>query len=662
LASRRRRRKSIGKVIVDVERRVRRVEKRPGAKRLKRNVVTTEKLGYRAVTTKVIQEDAVTANEAAFGVTVVSGTEPIIVKEGTTVVDPASGSQKVWSEILGEFVDVTDPTAQSTADSKSATFYDNDQPAGTAFNIGDMWVDTNDNDKLYVWDGDSWELAQDSASASAAAQAAQDSATAAAGVAAAASAAATAAAATAAAADAAVAAAVAEAESASGVAATAAANAAAAQASAAEANTTAAAASASATSAAAAAGAAQSTATTALANAATAFTAAQNSLQPSASTIVNASNQMTAINGTGITVYSGASATTGARVVLNSAGLAGFNSSSTGPGNGSTFSISASTGEAVFKGNITTGATITGGTMNINGNAIINETGILTATGATITGTINATSGYFGTEAKGWSISETGLVGVNEGTIVGGVISGTQFTNGSTFSVSPTGTLIASNAEITGIIRATSGYFGNITGGTLNGWTISANSIVGSGTGTISGGTISGTQFTNGGTFSVSPTGFLIASNAEITGIIKSNEGYFGSLTNGFLIGATGLTGVGTGAITTTGTVGGYGSNTMTISGGKLSANSVIYLETNISTGVIDLIASKIELEANTEITGTFEASGSTLFNGANNQINRDTDVGGTSTKNIRNVWIRDTLISATSSSGSIGDIWLQYA
>jgi hypothetical protein len=300
--------------------------------------------------------------------------------------------------------------------------------------------------------------------------------------------------------------------------------------------------------------------------------------------------------------------------------------------------------------------------MNINGNAIINETGILTATGATITGTINATSGYFGTEAKGWSISETGLVGVNEGTIVGGVISGTQFTNGSTFSVSPTGTLIASNAEITGIIRATSGYFGNITGGTLNGWTISANSIVGSGTGTISGGTISGTQFTNGGTFSVSPTGFLIASNAEITGIIKSNEGYFGSLTNGFLIGATGLTGVGTGAITTTGTVGGYGSNTMTISGGKLSANSVIYLEANISTGVIDLIASKIELEANTEVTGTFEASGSTLFNGANNQINRDTDVGGTSTKNIRNVWIRDTLISATSSSGSIGDIWLQYA
>ena len=42
MASRRRRRKSIGKVITDVERRVRRVEKRPGATRLKRNVVTGE--------------------------------------------------------------------------------------------------------------------------------------------------------------------------------------------------------------------------------------------------------------------------------------------------------------------------------------------------------------------------------------------------------------------------------------------------------------------------------------------------------------------------------------------------------------------------------------------------------------------------------------------
>ena len=66
MASRRRRRKSIGKVVTDVERRVRRVEKRPGATRLKRNVVTGEKIQYRAIPTKAIQEDAITANEAEF--------------------------------------------------------------------------------------------------------------------------------------------------------------------------------------------------------------------------------------------------------------------------------------------------------------------------------------------------------------------------------------------------------------------------------------------------------------------------------------------------------------------------------------------------------------------------------------------------------------------
>lgn len=168
--------------------------------------------------------------------------------------------------------------------------------------------------------------------------------------------------------------------------------------------------------AAATAGTAQSTANTALANAATAYSAAIGSLQPSASTIVNASNQMTAIAANGITVYSGASSSSGARVVLNSTGLAGFNSGGT-----ATFSISASTGAAVFSGSVT-GSTITGGTLNIAGNAIIDASGLLTATGATITGTINATAGYFGTASNGFSINSTGLVGVGTGIIVGGTI------------------------------------------------------------------------------------------------------------------------------------------------------------------------------------------------------------------------------------------------
>jgi hypothetical protein len=220
--------------------------------------------------------------------------------------------------------------------------------------------------------------------------------------------------------------------------------------------------------AAAAAGAAQSTANTALANAAIAYNAAIGSLQPSASTIVNASNQMTAIAANGITVYAGSSPSSGSRVVLNSAGLAGFDS-----GGSATFSISASTGAAVFSGSVT-GSTITGGTLNIAGNAIINASGLLTATGATITGTINATAGYFGTASNGFSISSTGLVGVGAGTIVGGAISGTTFTNGSTFSVTSAGVLTATSGTIGGFtLSATSIYAGTSlvlnTDGTLSG-------------------------------------------------------------------------------------------------------------------------------------------------------------------------------------------------
>jgi hypothetical protein len=129
----------------------------------------------------------------------------------------------------------------------------------------------------------------------------------------------------------------------------------------------------------------------ALAEAALAFDLAENSLQESVNTITNASNQITAMNTNGITVYSGSSATTGARVIMNSAGLTGFNSAGT-----STFAINAANGNVSMTGALFTGGTIFGGTLNINGNAIIDASGFLTATGATVTGRIVATSGNIG--------------------------------------------------------------------------------------------------------------------------------------------------------------------------------------------------------------------------------------------------------------------------
>ena len=150
MASRRRRRKSIGKVITDVERRVRRVEKRPGATRLKRNVVTGEKIQYRAIPTKAIQADAITANEAEFGVPIVSDTEPTdYLKAGTLWVDPTDGAAAVYDLDSSSFVPITDTAAQASADGKNTIYRQASQPTGGTYVTGDIWFDTDDDNKIY---------------------------------------------------------------------------------------------------------------------------------------------------------------------------------------------------------------------------------------------------------------------------------------------------------------------------------------------------------------------------------------------------------------------------------------------------------------------------------------------------------------------------------
>jgi hypothetical protein len=152
LASRRRRRKSVGKVLVDVESRVRRVEKRPGARRLKSNVVTTQKIQARAVRTKTIATDAVTANEADFGVTFVTDTQPTdYLKEGTTWFDPNTGGTSIYDPVGEEFVELTavDYTARASADGKNTIYRQDYEPSGGTYSLGDVWFDTDDSNKLY---------------------------------------------------------------------------------------------------------------------------------------------------------------------------------------------------------------------------------------------------------------------------------------------------------------------------------------------------------------------------------------------------------------------------------------------------------------------------------------------------------------------------------
>lgn len=127
-----------------------------------------------------------------------------------------------------------------------------------------------------------------------------------------------------------------------------------------------------------------STINTASQNANDAISGLANKLQISSDTIVNASKQITAINSNGIQIYSGGynpstntySGT--AAIVINSAGItAGTVSGSTLT---PTFSISASTGSAYFKGEINAGTgNIAGWTIDANsiykGSTYISSTG-----------------------------------------------------------------------------------------------------------------------------------------------------------------------------------------------------------------------------------------------------------------------------------------------
>ena len=91
-------------------------------------------------------------------------------------------------------------------------------------------------------------------------------------------------------------------------------------------------------------------------------------------------------------------------------------------------------------------------------------------------------SGAGGTSWTSVTVSGLVIANIDAGTITAGVISGIEYSNGSgSFAVSTTGTLQATNAYITGSIKATTGYIGSAT----NGWIINSTSITGIGSGTI---------------------------------------------------------------------------------------------------------------------------------------------------------------------------------
>jgi hypothetical protein len=246
---------------------------------------------------------------------------------------------------------------------------------------------------------------------------------------------------------------------------------------------------------------------TALAEAQAAYALGSTSLQKDSYTITNSSNNLTAINTNGITVYSGASASSGARVIMNSAGIAGYNSGGT-----ATFSILSSTGAVSTTGAIFTSSTISGGSLNINGNCVINSSGFLTATGATITGAITATSGSF-----------TGSIYAGAGTIGGFTIQTSYLSGSGGFTLSSNGTIDGGNSN-----TLFYGYV-NVGGGTAGSerLIVTGNSSF-NGTAIFTGNTTSQTHFYSPYATNVTAAanGYWVSSSGRMTYTTASSQRY----------------------------------------------------------------------------------------------------------------------------------------
>ena len=202
----------------------------------------------------------------------------------------------------------------------------------------------------------------------------------------------------------------------------------------------------------------------------------------------------------------------------------------------------------------------------------VTKTGLLYATGATISGSITSTSGSIG----GWAIGATSLSGGNVsmnsgGTIVVGTSNdvvilsasdstyriwvGNATSGSAAFAVTKAGALFATGATISGSITSTVGAIG---GWTIGSTTLSGGNVVLSSAGNIVVGTSNdvvilsasdstyriwvGNATAGSAAFAVTKAGALYAVNANVSGTITSSSGTIG----GFTIGSTTLSSTGT--------------------------------------------------------------------------------------------------------------------
>ena len=199
-SNRRRSTKSLGKVVTNMQSRLRFVQKRPAPRRVGRRVVssanikkdavtpvelapdsvTPEALAPNAVTADAIAPGTITNEELAPGTggndTSYSGSAPASPSIGDVWFDTGDslklkrwdGTNWVSMRDLGiaaaqagaDAASTAATAAQTTANSKNKVYRQTSEPTGGTYAEGDLWFDTDDNNKIYRRTSSAWTAVQ----------------------------------------------------------------------------------------------------------------------------------------------------------------------------------------------------------------------------------------------------------------------------------------------------------------------------------------------------------------------------------------------------------------------------------------------------------------------------------------------------------------------
>ena len=332
-----------------------------------------------------------------------------------------------------------------------------------------------------------------------------------------------------------------------------------------------------------------------------------------------------------------------------------------------------------FTGTVNIGSSSVNGQLNVYAGANKFEIGRLKDISGNWTNDIgiqgtNAGSQYF-------QLDTANGVTVNKGSIAGWSITSTTISKNQTalnsdgsitagssgqFTVTTAGGLTATSADITGVIKATSGKIGNTTTGwNINGSQIesygfpagTAQLILNSATGTITGGSITGAKITV--TDSVVSGGLFIASDS---GLDESNDSQAD--------GSTGTSGSG------------VSTPTLTLANGVISSSGILQLSGSSYTEILSGGTQSAMFSSSTSsmkfTTGLYlgnpnTSSQTSIQNHSTPYVSIDARVrlrkgaplfypNGSAGAYVRNIYIKQSSASTISATtGNIGDIFITY-